>query len=165
MLRSPPNVRRFIPSSYRPSCASMVQLVWQTYLSSVTFNPHAAGATSPTSAAVTVSTTAGAAQGVRGGWEGVGTIPTSILSDNASVSIPSLPSSSSTEGDRAALGARYRRRTTRYAYQPGASGGKKLTRDGSTASAVSIHDAAAAAGQAQRRNSQTGRFSSRDKEL
>ncbi|CAM9706354.1 unnamed protein product, partial [Sphacelaria rigidula] len=31
---------RYIPSSYRPSCASFVSVAWQTYLSYVSFNPH-----------------------------------------------------------------------------------------------------------------------------
>lgn len=63
--------RRFIPSSYRPSFASLVQVAWQAYMSSVSYdNPHHHA--NPSTAKATIK--AGNSDGVlvRGGGGGVG---------------------------------------------------------------------------------------------
>lgn len=99
---------RFIPSSYRPSCASLVCVAWQTYLSSVSFDPHAP----PTAATTTAITTAtdhitSAVQVKGGGYEGIqpGSSPVSVKA--------SLPQPDMHQQRRH---FNQRRMTSRYAY-------------------------------------------------
>eukprot|EP00903_Cladosiphon_okamuranus_P012454 g11663.t1 len=62
---------RFIPSSYRPSFASLVQVAWQAYMSSVSYdNPHHHANPSPAKATIKAGNSAGVL--VRGGGRGGG---------------------------------------------------------------------------------------------
>lgn len=110
---------RFIPSSYRPSCASIVQVAWQTYLSTVNFDPHSIPAISSETREMSASTTAKASQAVRGGGKGnEGMVMMTPATDTASVlPYPSLNRLS--DDNRPLSGISYRRHmTTRYAYRP-----------------------------------------------
>lgn len=102
---------RYIPSSYRPSCASVVQVAWQAYMSSVSYDaPHRATKTLDAPEAPLL---------VRGGQGN--------NRDLASAPASGLRSA----GERAAsvaVAPNRRRATGRYAYTPTSRDGGKPER-------------------------------------
>lgn len=111
---------RFIPSSYRPSCASVVQVAWQTYLSTVNFDPHSIPAISSetTETAASMTMTAKVSEAARGGGKSNGGMGMVAPATDIASMLPCPSLNRSSDGNHPLPGINYRRHvTTRYAYR------------------------------------------------
>lgn len=105
-------MNRLVPSSYRPLCASLVQVAWQAYLSSVSFDVDMPCVThSETADALTLG---GASHAARSGQ---GTRDTPTPSSDASM-VSLLASLASDRGKASSTHKLQRHATSRYAYRP-----------------------------------------------